>query len=102
MNEAQDVVKREDGSWLMDGGVVVERFKSVLEIDVDLPGETENAFNTLGGFVMHVLGRIPAVADHFDWGACRFEVMDMDKNRVDKVLVSCVQPRAPAALPAAQ
>ena len=92
MNEELDVVKREDGSWLMDGGVAVERFKSVLEMDEDLPGEEENAFNTLGGFVMHVLGRIPAVTDHFDWGGCRFEVMDMDKNRVDKVLVACVKP----------
>lgn len=90
INEEQDVVKREDGSWLMDGGVAVERFKSVLEIDEDLPGEEENAFITLGGFVMHVLGRIPAVTDHFDWGGCRFEVMDMDKNRVDKVLVACI------------
>jgi putative hemolysin len=92
INEEQDVVRREDGSWLMDGGVSVERFKSVLEIEDALPGEEENAFNTLGGFIMHMLGRIPAVTDHFDWGGCRFEVMDMDKNRVDKVLVSCVNP----------
>jgi putative hemolysin len=91
-NEEQDVVVREDGSWLMDGGVSVERSKSVLEIDEDLPGEEENAFNTLGGFVMHMLGRIPAVTDHFDWAGCRFEVMDMDKNRVDKVLVACTRP----------
>lgn len=92
VNEEQDVVVREDGSWLMDGGVAVERFKSVLEIDEELPGEEENAFNTLGGFLMHMLGRIPAVADHFEWGGCRFEVMDMDKNRVDKVLIACVRP----------
>ena len=39
---------------------------------------------------MHMLGRIPAVTDHFDWGGCRFEVLDMDKNRVDKVLVACI------------
>ena len=92
VNAEQDVVVREDGSWLMDGGVSVERFKSVLEIDEDLRGEEENAFNTLGGFLMHMLGRIPAVADHFEWGGCRFEVMDMDKNRVDKVLIACVRP----------
>ncbi len=86
--EEQDIVAREDGSWLMDGSVTVERVKQVLEIDNDLPGEEENAFNTLGGFVMHVLGRIPAVADHFEVAGCRFEVMDMDKNRVDKMLVA--------------
>jgi putative hemolysin len=84
----QDVVEREDGSWLVDGSVTIERLKSALEIDEDLQGEEENAFNTLGGFVMHMLGRIPAVTDHFEWDGLRFEVMDMDKNRVDKVLVA--------------
>jgi putative hemolysin len=84
--EEQDVVAREDGSWLMDGGVAVERLKSILEVEEELPGE--EAFNTLGGFVMHMLGRVPMVADHFEWNGLRFEVMDMDKKRVDKVLVA--------------
>jgi putative hemolysin len=87
-SDEQDVVTREDGSWLVDGSVPVERLKSALEIDDDLPGEEENAFNTLGGFVMHMLGRVPAVTDHFEWKGLRFEVMDMDRNRVDKVLVA--------------
>lgn len=86
--EEQDIVAREDGSWLIDGSVTIERVKNQLEIDGDLPGEEENAFNTLGGFVMHVLGRIPAVADHFEMAGVRFEVVDMDKNRVDKMLVA--------------
>lgn len=90
--EEQDIVVREDGSLLIDGGVTIERLKSVLEIDEDLPGEEENAFNTLGGFVMYVLGRIPVVADHFEAAGCRFEVIDMDKNRVDKVLVARIAP----------
>lgn len=84
----QDAVQREDGSWLIDGSIAVERLKSVLEIDSDLPGEEENAYNTLGGFVMHMLERMPAVADRFDCQNWRFEVVDMDKNRVDKVLVT--------------
>ena len=62
------------------------------DIDEDLPGEDENAFNTLGGLVMYVLGRIPAPSDHFEVGGCRFEVMDMDKNRVDKVLLARLPP----------
>ena len=82
----QDVVVREDGSWLIDGGVSVERLKDEISLD-ELPGEADNAYHTLGGFMMHMLGRIPAVADHFEWGDCRFEVVDMDKNRVDRVLV---------------
>lgn len=86
--EDQDIIVREDGSWLIDGSVTIERMKSVLGIDEELPGEEENAFNTLGGFVMHELGRIPTASDHFEVADCRFEVMDMDKNRVDKVLVA--------------
>ena len=88
--EEQEIVEREDGSWLVDGSATVERVKSALEIDNVLPGEEENAFNTMGGFVMHVLGRIPAVTDHFEAAGCRFEVMDMDKNRVDKMLVTLI------------
>lgn len=84
----RDVIMREDGSMLIDGSVSIERLKSALGISEDLSGEEENAFNTLGGFVMYMLGRIPAVTDHFEAAGCRFEVMDMDKNRVDKVLVS--------------
>ena len=88
ISEEQDIVERADGSWLVDGGVAIERLKTFIEIEHELPGEDENAFNTLGGLVMYVLGRIPVVADHFEVAGYRFEVVDMDKNRVDKVLLS--------------
>lgn len=86
--EEQDIVERTDGSWLVDGGVAIERLKQVLKIEDDLPGEDENAFNTLGGLVMYVLGRIPAVTDQFDAAGYCFEVVNMDKNRVDKMLIT--------------
>jgi putative hemolysin len=86
--EEQDIVMREDGSWLIDGSVSIERLKTLSEINEELSGEEENAYNTLGGFVMYVLGRVPAVSDRFDMAGFNFEVMDMDKNRVDKVLVT--------------
>ncbi|HNB67332.1 MAG TPA: hemolysin family protein [Accumulibacter sp.] len=86
--EEQDVVMREDGSWLVDGSTTIERLKSVLSVHGDLPGEAENSFHTLGGFVMYVLGRIPLASDHFEHAGLRFEVVDMDKNRVDKVLIA--------------
>lgn len=92
IHEEQDVVVREDGSWLIDGSVSIERLKDVLSTNEELPGEEENAFNTLGGFVMNVLGHIPKAADHFEVAGYRFEVMDMDKNRVDKVLVALKSP----------
>jgi putative hemolysin len=82
-----DVVGREDGSWLVDGSVGIERLKQVLEID-DLSDEDERGFHTVGGFAMHRLGRIPTVADHFEASGFRFEVVDMDRNRVDKLLVA--------------
>jgi len=84
----QDIVSRKDHTWLIDGSVTIERLKSVLKIDTELPGEEEHAFNTLGGFVMHALDRIPVATDYFETTGYRFEVVDMDKNRVDKVLVS--------------
>lgn len=86
--EEQDIVERPDGSWLVDGGIAIERLKLEIGIEDDLPGEDENAFNTLGGLVMYVLGRIPMVADKFEAAGCVFEVVDMDKNRVDKVLLT--------------
>jgi len=85
--EVMDIVVRSDGSWLIDGSVMIERMKSVLEIKDDLPGDENNAFNTLSGFVMHALDRIPVVTDFFEAAGHRFEVVDMDKNHVDKVLV---------------
>ncbi|MDO8988809.1 MAG: hemolysin family protein [Sideroxyarcus sp.] len=92
IHEELDVVVRKDGSWLIDGSVSIERLKDVLATNEELPGEEENAFNTLGGFVMHVLGHIPRAADYFEVAGYRFEVMDMDKNRVDKVLVALKTP----------
>lgn len=83
-----DIVRREDGSLLIDGGVSVERLKHVLVIDQDLPAEDTGTYNTLAGFVMLQLGRVPQVADHFEWNRLRFEVVDMDRNRVDRLLVS--------------
>ena len=82
-----DAVQREDGSWLVDGSLGLERLKQLLEIE-ELPDEEERSFHTVGGFAMHQLGRIPSVADHFEVAHYRFEVMDMDRNRVDKVLVA--------------
>ena len=93
--DEQDMTRREDGSWLVDGGVAIERFKAELDIDDELPGEEERDFNTLGGFVMNMLGRIPAVTEHFEWKHWRFEVMDMDRNRIDKVLVTHMPASAP-------
>jgi putative hemolysin len=64
-----------------------DEFKDLFQIK-ELPGEQDNSFHTLGGFVMTYLGRIPTESDHFEWEGLRFEVMDMDGRRIDKVLVT--------------
>ncbi|HYC44047.1 MAG TPA: hemolysin family protein [Burkholderiales bacterium] len=91
-----DVVKRADGSLLIDGGVGIDRLKQALSIEEALPEEDTGTYNTLGGFVMLQLGRVPQVADSFEWGGYRFEVVDMDRNRVDRLLVSRIPAPAPA------
>ena len=83
-----DAVQREDGSWLMDGAMPLERLRELLGTAVPFPNEAAGAYQTLAGFVMHQLGHIPAAAEHVDWDGHRYEVVDMDQNRIDRVLVS--------------
>jgi putative hemolysin len=89
-----DVVRRADGSWLMDGGVTIERFRDVLEIEGELPEEHLGSYHTLGGFAMLQLERVPQVGDQFAWEGIEFEIVDMDQHRVDKLLVRRVPQRA--------
>jgi putative hemolysin len=80
-------VQREDGSWLLDGLIPVTELKDRLALK-ELPEEDRGRYNTLAGMVMLLLGRLPRTADVVEWNAWRFEVVDLDGKRVDKVLVS--------------
>jgi len=80
-------LQREDGSWLLDGMVPMDKFKEIFRIE-KLPGEERGYYQTLGGFVMMYMEHIPSAGQHFEWGGLRFEVLDMDLHRVDKVLVT--------------
>ena len=80
-------VRREDGSWLMDGLIPVPEIKDRLGLK-DLPEEDRGRYNTLAGMIMLLLGRLPRTTDAVEWGDWRFEVVDLDGKRVDKVLVS--------------
>jgi putative hemolysin len=88
--EEPQAVQREDGSWLLDGMIAVDEFFEIFDME-ELPEEHRGNYQTLGGFVITHLGRIPAATDYFEWEGMRFEVMDMDGNRVDKVLVMPAQ-----------
>ena len=83
-----DAVQRPDGSWLVDGGVSLDRFRDLLETAAEFPGEDEGAYHTLAGFMLYQLGYIPKPAEIVDWDGFRFEVMDMDGNRIDRIMVS--------------
>ena len=87
-----EIVQREDGSWLVDGSIQIERFREAIKLDYKLPDEDMQTYRTLGGFAMICLGRVPQIEDQFACGDLRFEVVDMDQNRVDKLIVSRITP----------
>jgi putative hemolysin len=95
-NEEPMIVRRDDGSWLIDGGLDLDTLIRTLEA-ADLLGPDERQhYHTLGGLAMLALGQVPRTGDRFDRGGFRFEIVDMDGNRVDRVLVSpIIVPSAP-------
>ena len=86
--EENRIVQRDDGSYLVDGLISIEELKEYFEVDELLPGEEEDLYKTLGGFVTYLIGRIPKEANRCHYGPLQFEVMDMDNTRVDKVMVT--------------
>ena len=87
--EESKVVQREDGSWLVDGLLPVDELKEIFHIKT-LPQEKAGHYQTLGGFAMTHLKRIPSAGDRFECCGLRFEILDMDGHRVDKVLIEQV------------
>jgi putative hemolysin len=80
-------VRREDGSWLLDGTMSIDEFKDLLGISRLPRGD----YQTLAGFLITQVGRIPSTADEFEWDGYRFAVVEMDGLRVNKILVSTCQ-----------
>ena len=86
---ASSALQREDGSWLLDGALPVDEAKDLLSI-ARLPNEDD--FHTLAGIVLGQLNKIPRAGDAFEMAGFQFEVIDMDGNRVDKIMVKRVEP----------
>ena len=84
--DEEEIIKRDNGTFLVDGLVSVEELKEHFSIK-KLPGEKTGEYHTVGGFVTNKIGRIPVTGDNFEIGYFTFEVMDMDGNRVDKILI---------------
>ena len=78
--------QRADGSWLIDGLIPMPELKDRLDLK-EVPEEDRGRYNTLAGMVMLLLGRLPATGDSVEWSGWRFEVVDLDGKRVDKLLV---------------
>ena len=88
------VIQREDGSWLLDGLLSTDELKTLFDRET-LPEENKSNYHTLGGLIITCIGKIPQAGDHFQWNDLRFEVVDMDGTRVDKVLVSYIPVEKP-------
>jgi putative hemolysin len=93
--EETDAVQRDDGSWLVDGGMPLDRLRELLDIDLHFPHEETGAYHTLAGFMLYQLGYIPKPSESVEWGGFRIEVIDMDGNRIDRLLVARVEPDRP-------
>jgi putative hemolysin len=77
----------------VDAMLDIDEAKTSLGIDDDLPGEDDNRYSTLGGFLLHQLGQIPREGETFQWDRFEFEIIDMDRQRIDKVLVTEKSPK---------
>jgi putative hemolysin len=86
------IVRREDGSWLMDGSLDLDTVLRTLDDDSLLSAEDRQHYHTLGGLAMLALDRVPQIGDIFERGPYRFEIVDMDGNRVDRLLVARTLP----------
>ena len=85
-SQEMEISKRDDGTWLVDGLVSIDEFKSYFNIR-KFPEEGSGIFQTIGGFVMHKIEHVPKAGNSFETEGFRYEVVDMDGNRVDKILV---------------
>ena len=90
--EENRIIERGDGTWLVDGLLNIDEFKEFFHIDKELPREEDDLYKTLGGLMNLLFGRIPRETDKTYWEGYTFEIVDMDNTRIDKILVSYVEP----------
>lgn len=83
----ESAVRREDGSWLLDGRLATAEFRDLLGLK-EFPDNERGLYETLAGFMIKRLDKMPAIGEKFEWESYTFEIMDMDGKRVDRVLVS--------------
>jgi putative hemolysin len=84
--------RREDGSWLVEASMPIADFKNLIGVAAPLPNEAEAEYRTAGGFLLTHFGRIPSPGDHFEWSGWQFEVAEMDRRRVEKIVARPLAP----------
>jgi putative hemolysin len=89
--DENEIVTREDGSWLVDGATRIDDMRDIFPDDI-FPEDEVNEYHTLAGFIIYHLGSIPKTGDHILWEGFRFEVVDKDGQRIDRVLICKQQP----------
>jgi len=92
---SKDSAQQSDGSYVLDAVLPIAELKSLLGSNLPLPHETAAEYQSAGGFMVTQLGRIPSPGDKFEWEGWSFEVLEMDRRRVDKIKVSRVGPPPP-------
>jgi putative hemolysin len=92
--------KRDDGSWLVDGGYYTDDLERILP-QLRFPRQVGREYETLAGFILDHLGRVPLEGEFFDWLGYRWEIIDMDRHRVDKVLILPLEKVVPPSEPRA-
>lgn len=86
-DETPSILKRDDSSWLIDGLLPIEEFRELFALG-ELPGEESSHYKTIGGFITSYLGSMPKTGETFEWEGLKFEIVDMDRMRIDKVMVT--------------
>lgn len=90
--EEAQILEREDGSWLVEGSTAIDDLERLLGFE-SLP--EDSTYETVAGFIMYMLRKIPKRTDRITYGGYRFEVIDVDNNKVDQILVTPVKPDVP-------
>ncbi|MFM5881994.1 MULTISPECIES: hemolysin family protein [Methanobrevibacter] len=88
-----EAIKREDGTWLIDGRYPIDKFKKLFKFEDPLPDEEEDNYTTLAGFILSISGTIPDEEDKYECGRFIFEIIDIDGHQIDKVLVTDLGPQ---------
>jgi putative hemolysin len=88
----ESIVRQEDGTWLMDGSLNIDEAGRALSLSSLGADENHSEYHTLAGFILNLAGEIPKTGAYFDYNGYRFTVVDMDGNRIDKLMVKKIEP----------